>query len=210
VAGIEVEVDSDADNANDETYGLLINVTDATDSGVVEGIHVEGSGVDVGVQVDHGGIRSGTGGTPDQTIGDDTLYTEGLAEIDGSLYVDGAQIVGDGATEIVGVRNDTVVSSGATHAVTAAMSRTVFFNDQAAEFDLPADPTGMVFTFVVDNASNLTIDPNGTDRIWGATDANGDYLRSSTVGDTITLVGTDADSWFVQSAYPASTDWVEE
>jgi hypothetical protein len=108
---------------------------------------------------------------------------------------------------MVGVRADTVVSSGATVAVTAAQTGTIFFNDQATEFDLPADPTGLEFTFCVDNASNLVIDPNGTDRIWGATNANGDSLTSSTVGDTITLVGTDASTWFVKSAYPASTDW---
>ena len=36
---------------------------------------------------------------------------------------------------------------------------------------------------------------------------DGDSLTSSTVGDCVTLVGTDADTWFVKSAYPSSTDW---
>jgi hypothetical protein len=211
VAGIEVEMDADDDNGSDETYGLLVNASDTTSTGITEGIHIEGSGLDVGLQIDHGGIRSGTGATADQTIGDDTGFFEGLVEVDGSLYVDGAQIVGDGATEMVGVRHDTI-DGGATnpYAVTAAMSGTVFYNSQAIEFDLPADPTGLEFTFVVDHASNLDVDPNGTDRIWGATNANGDYIRSATVGDTVTLVGTDADSWFVKAMYPANTDWAEE
>jgi hypothetical protein len=211
VAGIEVEMDSDADNASDETYGLLVNVTDATDTGTLTGILIEGAGLDTGVQVDHGGIRIGTGSSPSQTLGDDTLYAEGLVEIEGSLYVDGTQIVGDGATELVGVRHDTVDGAATNpYTVTAAMSGTVFYNSQAIEFDLPADPTGLEFTFVVDHASNLDVDPNGTDRIWAATDTNGDYIRSATVGDTVTLVGTDADSWFVKAMYPVNTDWSEE
>jgi hypothetical protein len=204
--GFYVQMDDDSANADNELHAIHIN-TDANGTGLQHAIYVGGTaGIDAALYAANGYLRVGTGSTPDQALGDDDSFMEGHLEVDGNIYPDG-NIVGDGATELVGVRHDTVVSAGATVAVTAAESGTVFFNDQATEFDLPADPTGLEFTFCVDNASNLVIDPNGTDRIWGATDANGDSLTSSTVGDCVTLVGTDADTWFVKSAYPAATDW---
>lgn len=206
--GVKIQMDDDAGNADNEIHGIHID-TDENGTGLQHAVYVGGTaGIDAALYAANGYVRVGTGATPDQTPGDDDVFIEGTVEIDGNLYPDG-NIIGDGATEIVGTRHDTVVSSGGTVAVAATASGTVYFNDQAAEFDLPADPTGLEFTFCVDNASNLVIDPNGTDRIWGATNANGDSLTSSTVGDTITLIGTDASTWFVKSAYPASTDWAD-
>ena len=135
--------------------------------------------------------------------------TNGDITTAGTLTVNGAQIIGDGATEMVGVRHDVVDGGAGPTAVTAAMSGTVFYNSEATEFDLPADPTGLEFTFVVGNASNLHIDPNGTDQILHSTCAAGDRILSATVGDTVTLVGLDAGAWYVKAMYPAATDWTD-
>jgi hypothetical protein len=137
------------------------------------------------------------------------IDAEGATTMEGTLTVNGPQIVGDGATEMVGVIHDTVVSAGGTVAVTAAESGTIFYNDQAVEFDLPADPTGLEFTFVVAHASNLHIDPNTTDQIIHSTCGAGDRILSATVGDTVTLVGISSSAWYVKSMYPANTDWTD-
>lgn len=128
----------------------------------------------------------------------------------GSLTVNGPQIVGDGATEMVGVKHD-VVDAGATnpYTVTAAMSGTVFTNSQASHFDLPAAASGLEYIFVVMHASALVIDPDAADTIMTG-GAAGASISSSTVGDTITLVGSSDAMWAVKSVYPASTDWVNE
>ena len=128
----------------------------------------------------------------------------------GSLTVNGPQIVGDGATEMVGVRHD-VVDAGATnpYTVTAAMSGTVFTNTQASHFDLPADPTGLEYTFVVTHASAVQVDPDAADTIVHSTCAAGDFITSSTVGDTVTIVGTGAGTWVIKAMYPAATDWTD-
>jgi hypothetical protein len=137
------------------------------------------------------------------------IDAEGELTTEGDINVNG-NIIGDGATEMVGVRHDVVDGgAGGTVTVTAAMSGTVFTNSQAVEFDLPADPTGLEFTFVVANASNLHIDPNDTDQIIHSTCGAGDRILSATVGDTVTLVGISSSAWYVKSMYPANTDWTD-
>lgn len=123
-------------------------------------------------------------------------------------------IVGDGATQIYGVKHGTVdAGANATHEVLIADAFKIHFNSQATEFDLPADPTGLEYTFVVANASNLHIDPNGTDTIvhdpGGGALAAGDRLLAATVGYTVTLIGLDADTWYVKSMYPAAASWTD-
>ena len=141
-----------------------------------------------------------------------TLTQTGAATLASTLTVNGAQIIGDGATEIVGTKQD-VVDGGATNpfTVTIAMAGTVFYNSQAIEFDLPEASTciGCSYTFVVANASNLDVDPDGADIILNAANAVGDKIRSATVGDTVTVVAIDATNWVVQGMYPANTDWVD-
>lgn len=128
----------------------------------------------------------------------------------GSLTVNGDQIIGDGATEMVGVRNDTV-DAGATnpYTVTAAMSGTVFFNSQAVEFDLPAAAAGLIYTFTVAHASNLHIDPDAADTISYIGCAAGDRLLSSTVGDTVTVQGISDGTWMVVAVTPGDGSFVD-
>lgn len=138
--------------------------------------------------------------------------TGGAVTMAGSLTVNGAQIIGDGATEVVGTKNDVVDgAAGSPYSVTIVMSRTVFINSQAIQFNLPEASTaiGTEYTFVVAHASNLDVNPDDADKILAATDVTGDMIRSSTVGDTVTLVAIDATNWAVKSMYPASTDWAD-
>jgi hypothetical protein len=129
---------------------------------------------------------------------------------EGTLTVNGAQIVGDGATEMVGVINDVVDGAAANpYTVTVAMSGTVFYNSQAIEFDLPDAATGLEYTFVVGHASNLDVDPAAGDTINYITCGAGDKVRSATVGDTITLIGTDAGNWFVKAIVAGDGDFTD-
>ena len=145
----------------------------------------------------------------------DTMFkvdSGGAVTMAGTLTVNGAQIVGDGATEMVGVKYDVVDSSATSpYAVTIAMSGTVFYNSQASHFDLPEASTaiGTEYTFAVGNASNLDVNPDNADIILNAADSVGDMIRSSTVGDTVTLVAISASQWIVKSMYPAATDWAD-
>lgn len=146
--------------------------------------------------------------------GDDkvTISNDGDILTAGTLTVNGTQIIGDGATEMVGVKHDVVDGAAVNpYAVTIAMSGTVFYNTQAIEFDLPEASTAIdtEYTFVVGHASNLDIDPEASDKILGLCDAAGDKARSTTVGDTITLIALDATNWVVKSIYPESTDWAD-
>ena len=58
----------------------------------------------------------------------------------------------------------------------------------------------MEFTFAVTVAQTLTVNPkDGTDQIQGLTNAAGDSISSAAVGDCITLVAVEADTWVVKS-----------
>lgn len=209
VYGLKIQLDDDSNTASDSLSAIYIG-TDGNGTGLQYGLNVVGSGIDAGVYLQNGYLRVGTGETPGQELGDDDSFMEGHLEVDGTVYFDGDQIVGDGSTEMVGVNHD-VVDGGATnpYTVTIAMAGTVFYNSEAIEFDLPEASTaiGCEYTFVVQHASELHIDPEASDKILGATDSAGDRIHSSTVGDTVTLICIDATNWVVKAAYPASTDW---
>lgn len=72
---------------------------------------------------------------------------------------------------------------------------------------LPTVAAGLRATFVVETAQNFDINPNGSERIFGLTDSGGDAIRSNTVGDTITLIGT-SNGWYVESYY-AGGGWTD-
>jgi len=139
---------------------------------------------------------------------------DGDTLIDGDLQVEGVTtlngtIVGDGATTVQGTTRFIEVSAAGTHAVTATESGTVFYNDQACEFDLPADPTGLTFTFIVANASNLHIDPNVNDVFLYIGCAAGDRLLSATAGDTIRIFGLNTTTWYVEAVGAGDGDWTD-
>jgi len=141
--------------------------------------------------------------------GDDMFKVDsgGDVTMEGNLTVNGDAIIGDGSTDFYGYTKKLEVSGGASHSVTAAKSGYVFYNDQACEFDLPADPTGLEYTFVVANASNLHVDPDGTDQILYTGCAAGDRILSASVGDTITLVGISSSIWYVKSVVAGDGDF---
>ena len=150
---------------------------------------------------------NGTAGNGDDMY---KVSYDGAVIQEGSLTVNGAQIIGDGATELVGVKHDVVDALSANpYTVTIAMSGTTFYNSEASEFDLPEASTaiGCWYTFVVADISELYIDPEASDKILGATDSAGDRIHSSTIGDTVTIECIDGTNWIIKATYPAATDW---
>jgi hypothetical protein len=138
------------------------------------------------------------------TVGGAMTVT-GATTMTGALTVNGATCVGDGATLTSGFLPATIaVAATNPYTITAAESGKIFVTSQASHLDLPADPTGGVagslrYTFVVNHASAVEIDPNGTDLIAGFGTA-GQVATSSTVGDTITLIGISATQWAIESS----------
>lgn len=130
--------------------------------------------------------------TNDLAVGGNTTMT-------GTLTVNGATMVGDGATKTSGfIRN--VIAVGATnpYTMTIAECGSVFVTSQASHIDLIADPTGCEITLVVNHASAVEVDPNSTDIIYHTTGSGGKYFTSSTVGDMIKLVGFSTAGWAVE------------
>jgi hypothetical protein len=124
------------------------------------------------------------------TAGDHRWILQGttLQKIFGKMYV--SVETGDPVTVVVG---DT---------------GTMFINgdDDAIEFDLPADPTDLVYCFGNGHVAGtpvaqvITIDPDASDYIIynGITAAQGEAIVSGGVGmDNICLIGLDASYWKV-------------
>jgi hypothetical protein len=143
--------------------------------------------------------------------GDDEMFVVdagGEVTAEGDINANG-NITGDGGTEMVGVIHD-VVSGTSPQSVTLATSGTVYTNSGACDFNLPADPTGGEWTFTVGNASVMKIVPDAADTIiWDGCGA-GDSISSSTVGDTITLLGVSASSIVVKACSPADGDYTAD
>lgn len=207
IAGIEIEIGSDADDSSDETYGLLVNATDTTDTGTLTGVQIQGAGLDIGMQVDTGGVWIGTGSNADETQGDDTLFVEGTIEVDGVAYFDGnidadAAIIGAGeASTFTGFSSTTAdVTDAVSPAHTA--SHTVYHNASESgtiTVTLPEASTvlGCQFTFVVIVAQLIVVNPDNADIVLGLCTAAGDEFESNTVGDTITIMAIDDTNWVV-------------
>lgn len=95
-----------------------------------------------------------------------------------------------------------VDSDGAT--LTAALSGGVISNlgaSGAAVFALPPASVGLTFTFLVEAAQELRIDPNGTETIAlpssGVQGAAGKYLTADAIGEKVQLVCVSAGTWDV-------------
>lgn len=89
--------------------------------------------------------------------------------------------------------------SGAT-ALTAAQCGQHFKNSATGVMTLPAttaDMIGCQMTFIVANASNFDVNPNGTERIYVLTDTAGDAIRNSTLGASVTIELYAVGSWAV-------------
>lgn len=216
VAGVypnKIQVDDDSNTSTDSLSAIYVG-TDGDGTGAQYGLNVVGSGIDYAVYAQNGAVRIGTGATPGQTIGDDTLFVEGLAEIDGVLYADGG-ITGLGTASIaVGLARKHESYAGADNVITVAESGTVF--DNTADGDgsmhtLPEASTaiGCYYTFVVTAAQALVVEVDDADVILHLSLNAGDKITSSTVGDSITLVALDATNWGVVSCYPTAADWAD-
>ena len=201
-AAIELELDSDSGNAGDILYGLIINATDTTATGKVNGLYVKGAGIDAGIQLDTGYLRVGTGSTPAQSIGDDDVYVEGILEIDGAIYADGG-IVGDGGDAVGGfLKTVTVDADGKT--LTASESGTVQTSGGAVgagAWTLPAAVAGLEYTFVVMAAQQLRVTPVGDDviNINGTAASAAEYWYADAAGECLHLVAVDATNWIAVS-----------
>ena len=221
--GLNIDVDwIDPANAAIAT-GIYVDLDDddTADASVLDGVHIIGSDltgnavvtaykattVDCALAAINGYVSVGAVAGADVTPGDNDIYIVGTSEFDGAMRVDGAvdlnaNLTGSGSTEMVGMVSDTV-DAGATnpYAVTCAMSGTIFYNSQAVEFDLPDASTcpGAEFTFVVEHASNLDIDPDASDTVIGLCNAAGDKVQSAAIGDTITFLLLGANTVHVKA-----------
>lgn len=96
-----------------------------------------------------------------------------------------------------------------TYSVTSAECDGRLFSNygdgDGVELDLPAIAEGLIFTAIVEAGQTLTIDPNGTDQIFGLTNAGGDCITNATIGGTVTLRAT-ARGWYVLSSYGTWAD----
>jgi cytoskeletal protein CcmA (bactofilin family) len=199
VTGINITLDDDANTATDMIRGVSVG-TDGDATGLQQAFYVAGSGIDAALQANNGYVWIGTGATPGTTPGDDDLFVEGTAEIDGDLHAHGA-ITGDGATVISSVLLDSEDVTAA-NSVTAAECGKIFFLNSAAEFetDLPAIstvPAGCWFEFYITaapaDADYTIITGNAKENlIYGGvverevdTGDDGPYLAQA---DTITFV----------------------
>lgn len=95
------------------------------------------------------------------------------------------------------IDNNVQTETGTTVTLTAADSGSIFYQSKGIvqTYALPADPTGLEFTFVKDSiATEMNVDPNGTDLIANA-DTPGDYYGSVTPHSLIKLVGVSTTTW---------------
>ncbi len=214
ITGVLVDLDDDTADFASTARGFSAISSDLTGnaSTVVQGFYT--SGCDVAFQSDNGYVRIGTGSTPGVTPGDDDIFIEGTAEIDGVFYPDGG-ITGLGTASVaVGLARKHESYVGAGNTITIAESGTVFDNTGDADGSLHTLPEastaiGCVYTFAVTAAQALVVELDDADVFLHLTLDAGDQIQSSTIGDTITVMAVDATNWIVLSAYPAASDWAD-
>lgn len=152
-----------------------------------------------GVQVTTGNLKVGNG-TPTVVQDGEDAYVEGTLEVDGASRFEGAitatsDLSGDGGDQLVGFLNNQVAATATT--ITAAQCGSTFISGGAVEMELPEASTvlGCRLTFVVNHASNFTIDPDAGDQIALLTNAAGDSLIADAVGESIVLEAISASQW---------------
>jgi len=203
-----INIQNDAAATDVAGMALRINLQDS----LVDTTAISGKGIFV---KEVSPVKAGTYVAHFESTSNGSISAIGPALFADSVTVNGAQLIGDGATEQVGFIRDIVDGAAGTPiTVTIAQSGTIFTNSQATEFDLPAAATGLEYTFVVNHASNLHIDPDNADNFSYIGCAAGDRLLSATVGDSITIVGIAAGTWAVKSVVAgdgsfADTVWTD-
>jgi len=118
-----------------------------------------------------------------------------------------------GSLDVTGtIDGETVVTLSTDPTVAVSASNAVYLNNDndAIEFDLPADPTGCTLCFRNRYAAAITIDPNGTDVITmtdTAASAGEAIVSSGAVNEYICLVGVDTSNWI---GLGKAGTWAEE
>ena len=96
-----------------------------------------------------------------------------------------------------------MVQSTSNVTLTVAQSGGIYTNGGAIAtmtYTLPSVEAGLQYTFYVTaSGQELRIDPNAADIFRGYTTTAGEYLTSSTQGDSITIVGRGSTNWMVVS-----------
>lgn len=216
ITGVLVDLDDDTSSNTSTIRGFAATSSDVTGEAdtSVQGFYT--SGCDVAFQADNGYVRIGTGATPDVSPGDDDLFVEGTAEIDGDTRIDGLLTLNAGLMQTAEVVTEANV-------ITAAECGTTYFLNSGTEFQstLPALSTvsaGCSFKFWVSAApagASYTIITGDSkeNQIYGSINENevdtGDDGPTQAAGDTVTFVNSvavkgdyvefdsDGSSWYI-------------
>ncbi len=214
--------DSSADSILPVCGNALYTMTDAEAdqfkvdaTGTVAGDAINFETTDGGIMLNADG---GSNGDIELNSADDIIFTTAgkltitnsseAMTVSGALTVEGittlnGTLVGDGATTTVGLRPLLEAFTGADNVLVIGESGTTFTNTGDGDGSLHTLPEastalGMYFTFSVTVAQTLTVNPkDGTDQIQGLTNSAGDAISSAAVGDSITLMAVQDDTWVV-------------
>lgn len=221
ITAVLADLDDDTASQTSTIRGFSAVSTDVTGeaSTLVQGFY--SSGCDVAAQFDNGYVWIGTGSTPGITPGDDDLFVEGTAEVDGELQADGSIDVnstivgaGDNTTTMTGITGIVEAYTGADNVIAITEAGTTYTNTGDADgsmHTLPEASTciGATFTFIVTAAQSMVIELDNADKFLHLTLDAGDQIQSSTVNDSVTVRALDATNWGVISAYPLAGDWAD-
>lgn len=103
----------------------------------------------------------------------------------------------NGIFNIVNTSGISEVTVATATTITPEQCGSTFINGGAIQIELPeaSSVIGCKLTFAVGNASNFDINPDDGDQILIETDAAGDSIRSSTLGNTIVIQAISASEW---------------
>jgi len=139
-------------------------------------------------------------GSGDLVLGDavnitSTLDVDSDLNVDGNAVVDGSLTVGGSVYNYMGALK--VTEAGAI--LGAGQNGYMIYFDASAVLSatvtLPAAAAGKSYCFYNFDANDYYIDPAGGDIIYVLTNATGDRILNTTLGDSVCLVAVDADNW---------------
>ncbi len=195
VAGVTIDEDTLAVNDLTAT-GAELNYNDITTLGTLAASKTWTSDASLDTVMPTGGLLTVQSGGAVTFNSGSTLTVGGTFSITGTAAHTG-DVTGDGGDQLVGFLNNQVAATATT--ITAAQCGSTFISGGAIEMELPEASTvlGCRLTFVVNNASNFTIDPDAADIIQIATNAAGDSLIADLPGESITIEAITATQWAV-------------
>ncbi len=135
--------------------------------------------------------------TADVTPGVNDLMVTGTGEFDGNVRLDGGYSTAAA----------TLNTSSTAITLTAADSGQLFYENTSSltasgvpiVYTLPADPTGLTFTFALGTSLNqVAVNPAAGDTI--ATGDTDYYYWADSGGDTLVIMGINSSTWVVISA----------